>query len=465
MIQRICLICIALFYLPIHVISQTFIEKETEFLIHKYLSPSSEIGIAVYNLSKNKWVYQHNSNKLSRPASTMKLMTGITALSFDAPAFTTSAWYDGEVRDSILYGDLYITGSMDPEFNNLKMIELATAIENLAIKKISGHIYGDISYKDSLYWGTGWGWDDSPNAYQPYLSPIMFNKGKVSVVAKPLQFGQKAELIISPESNYYTVKNQTVSKNKNIPDFKATRDWLENKNNILVTGNVDRYRVRELSIVDPDLFFLHVLEEKLASKGITTEQGYQIKNLSAQNKPQHIHTITTKLQDVLVPMLKESDNLNAEAMLLRLGSMAKSKHIGSGDGIVFIDSLLLKIGEKPNNYRFEDGSGLSPYNLVSPKLLVNMLKYAYETPSIYKRLLEGLPIAGVDGTLAHRMKKTTAYKKVKAKTGTITAISSLAGYVENSKGEILAFAILNQNILKTVQAHRFQDAFCVLLSR
>lgn len=465
MIQRVCLICIALLYLPIQAYSQTFIEKETEFLIRKYLSPSSEVGIAVYNLTKDKWVYQHNSNKLSRPASTMKLMTGITALSFDAPAFTTSAWYEGEVRDSILHGDLYIVGTMDPEFNNLKMIELATAIEGLAIKEVSGYIYGDITYKDSLYWGTGWGWDDSPNAYQPYLSPLMFNKGKVSVVAKPLDAGQKAELIISPESSYYSVENQTVSNNKNIPDFKATRDWLDNKNNIIVTGNVDRYRVRELSIVNPDLFFLHALEEQLLLRGITVNKGYQLKSTPTQSNPQHIHTVTTNIQDVLVPMLKESDNLNAEALLIRLGSISKSKHISSNDGIAFIDSLLLKIEEKPNNYRFRDGSGLSPYNLISPKLLVNMLKYAYTTPSIYKRLVEGLPIAGIDGTLAYRMKKTPAYKKVKAKTGTISAISSLAGYVENSKGEILAFAIFNQNILKTIQAHRFQDAFCVLLSR
>lgn len=465
MIQKLCLICIAILYLPIQAIGQTFIEKETEFLIHKYLSPSSEVGIAVYNLTQDKWVYQHDSNKLSRPASTMKLMTGITALSFDAPDFKTSIWYDGEVQDSILHGNIYVVGSMDPEFNNLKMIELASSVEKLAIKKITGHIYGDISYKDSLYWGAGWGWDDSPNAYQPFLSPLMFNKGKVSVVAKPLEPGQKADLIISPESSYYTVTNETLSRDKDAAKFKATRDWLENKNNILVTGNVDRYRVKELSIAKPALFFLHALEEQLKLKGITVGLGYKIMNIPDENTIKHIHTLTTTIQEMLVPMLKESDNLNAEALLLRLGSLSKEKHINSQDGIAFIDSLLVQIDEDPNKYRFEDGCGLSPYNLVSAKLLVNTLKYAYNTPRIYNKLLEGLPIAGVDGTLAHRMKKTPAYKKVKAKTGTITAISSLAGYVENSKGEVLAFAILNQNVLKTIQAHRFQDAFCVLLSR
>ena len=76
-----------------------------------------------------------------------------------------------------------------------------------------------------------------------------------------------------------------------------------------------------------------------------------------------------------------------------------------------------------------------------------------------------MPVAGIDGTLAYRMRNTSAYKKVKAKTGTITAASSLAGFTENSKGEIIAFAILNQNILKSSQARRFQDVVCSLLSK
>lgn len=465
MIQRLCLILSFVLSVPLTLYSQTPTYEEVQTLMNKYLPSSSEVGIAVYNLSTNQWVYQHNAYKLSRPASTMKLITGITALAYDAPQFTTTVWYDGEIKDATLHGNLYVVGSMDPEFDDSKMNQLADAVCKLKIKTITGNIYGDVALKDSLYWGVGWGWDDNPNAYQPYLSPLMYNKGKITIIAKPNNPGQKANLLLSPETSYFSVTNKTNSKNPKAGKFTATRDWLENKNDITVSGNVDRYRIRELNVVHPELFFLYTFQDKLSKKGIVLKGSYKVKEFAKTFKSKQVCAINTSIQEVLVPMLKESDNLNAESLLIRLGRKNKVKHISAEDGIEYIDSLLLQINENPSSYRFRDGSGLSSYNLVSPTLLVNILRYAYRNPKIYSQILEGMPIAGIDGTLSYRMKNTPAYRKTKAKTGTINAISSLAGYAENSKGEILAFAILNQNILKTINAHRFQDALCALLCR
>lgn len=465
MIIRVLLAIILTFTLQVNSYGQNNIQSEIDNLIQQYLPSSSEVGIAVYNLTQNKPIYTHNSNKLSRPASTLKLITAITALSYQADPFETSLWYNGIISNNILYGDLYILGGLDPEFSETNMDQMIEELSSLDIQKITGNIYGDISLKDSLYWGEGWGWDDNPNAYQPYISPLMYNKGKVSVTVKPYGAGQKAQVSITPKSSYYTIENKTISHSPTAEKLKVSRDWLNNQNIIYVSGNVDRYRLKEINLYDSSSFFLHSFYEKAINKGIQIE-GYYDKKRFIQGPETHcIYTTTTSIADVIKPMLKESDNLNAEALLIKLGNKEKAENICAKDGLNYVDSLLYKIELNPKNYQIVDGSGLSPYNLISAELLVNLLIYTHQHQSIFNIIYPSLPISGIDGTLAYRMKGTPAYKKIKAKTGTITSISSLAGYAENSKGDILAFAILNQNILKNSQAHRFQDAVCKLLCK
>ena len=112
-----------------------------------------------------------------------------------------------------------------------------------------------------------------------------------------------------------------------------------------------------------------------------------------------------------------------------------------------------------------DGSGVSVYNYISPRLLLEYLKYAYYHREIFLPFYESLPIAGVDGTLQNRMKQTKARGNVHAKTGSVTGVSSLAGYVKAADGHQLAFVIINQNVLKLSRARAFQDKFCDILSR
>ena len=140
-----------------------------EQLVKNELPIGSNIGIYVYDLTDDRPLYDYQGDKLSRPASTMKLVTTITTLAqpkADEP-FRTEVWYRGEVRKNTLHGDLYVVGGMDPEFDDAAMDSLANVIARLPFKKIKGHLYGDVSLKDSIYWGAGWSWDDTPYYYQP----------------------------------------------------------------------------------------------------------------------------------------------------------------------------------------------------------------------------------------------------------------------------------------------------------
>ena len=160
--------------------------------------------------------------------------------------------------------------------------------------------------------------------------------------------------------------------------------------------------------------------------------------------------------------MKESDNLNAQALLCRLGAQSTGKkRISDEDGLSAIRKQVKALGENVARYNLADGCGLSNYNYISPDLLVSFLKFAYSRTDVFQKLYKALPIGGVDGTLKYRMKRgTPSYKNVHAKTGSFTAINCLAGYLRMANGHEVAFAIMNQNVLSGAKARAFQDAVC-----
>ena len=116
-------------------------------------------------------------------------------------------------------------------------------------------------------------------------------------------------------------------------------------------------------------------------------------------------------------------------------------------------------------YRIADGSGLSLYNYVTPEILTRLLTYAYRNTNLFMNLYTALPIAGQDGTLKKRMKEPETNGKVRAKTGTLAGISSLAGYAMTPNYHMLAFCIINQGIMKNAEGRGFQDKVCAALCK
>lgn len=442
--------------------------SQIDSLIAKMLPEGSSVGIAVYDLTAGRTLYTHQAEKLSRPASTMKLLTAITALSrpeADEP-FRTEVWHDGVIERDTLKGNLYVVGGFDPEFDDEAMDSLVSQVVSSSFSVVEGQVYGDVSMKDSLYWGSGWAWDDTPAAYQPYLSPLMFCKGTVEVTVLPAALqGDKAVVLCHPRSSYYELDNQARTRVPGAGRLTVTRNWLSNGNRLLVSGNVTGVRKETLNLFDSSAFFIHTFLKRLLARGVTVSPTYAYAALPADSgKVARLACWETSIQQVLNQLMKESDNLNAEALLCRLGAQAsEKKQVAAEDGIVEIMKLIRRLGKNPNQYKIADGCGLSNYNYLSPALLVDFLKYAYSHTEVFRKLYKSLPVGGVDGTLKHRMKKAPAFRNVHAKTGSFTAINTLAGYLRQKNGHEVAFAIMNQNILSAARARAFQDKVCEVL--
>ena len=208
--------------------------------------------------------------------------------------------------------------------------------------------------------------------------------------------------------------------------------------------------------------FTSTLAEEIARLGINLEKV----ELMQGRKPTQAKMIDVcchSIRQVLQRMMKDSDNHYAESMFYQTAASTGRRPARAIDARTVTKKLINRLGLNADNYRIADGSGLSLYNYVSAELLTKLLRHAWRTPSIYKALSEALPIAGVDGTLKKRMINTPAQGNVRAKTGTLTGITSLAGYCTAPDGHQLCFAIINQGILGNTPGRAFQDRVCKVL--
>lgn len=352
-----------------------------------HLLETSQLGMMVYDLTDDSVLYAHGERQTLRPASTMKILTAVTALDKlgGAYLYKTRLCYTGTVRDSIrtLEGHLYIIGGMDPRLGHDDLRSFAMAVKELGIDTIRGNVYADRTMKDADIAGEGWCWDDD----NPVLSPLVY--------------GRKDNLLAR---------------------FAAV-------------------------LADAGIY----LEGELLTKACPSDAT----ELCVQT-----HTI----EQILHRMMKESDNLYAESMFYQIG-LTKGKPSTARKAKAVMEALMKKMRMDRRPHRFADGSGLSLYNYVSAEIEVAFLRYAYNNTDIYSNLLPALPVAAKSGTLEKRMTKTPAAGNVRAKTGTLTGISSLAGYCTTAGGHELCFAIINQGVMKSSAAKAFQDKVCAELCR
>ena len=339
---------------------------------------TSQMGFMVYDLDADSVVYEKDALQTLRPASTMKLLTAITALD------RLGADYEFATRlmktDS---NDYYLIGCMDPMIGVEELNEIADNIKAQGIDTIHGSLYADRSMKDADLYGEGWCWDDD----NPMLSPLVHDR----------------------------------------------KDGM-----------------------------LESISELLKARGVYFDGG--IKAGTCPSGATQVCQVSHKLIEVLVPMMKNSNNLYAESVFYQLGLM-RGRPSTAKKASKAIEDVLRRAGRGESIHRFADGSGLSLYNYVSADIEVAFLRYAFSDKDLYYKLYETLPIAAIDGTLKDRMKGTPAAGNVRAKTGTVSGISSLAGYCTTSNGRHLAFAIINQGVMKGSYAKALQDRICEVMCK
>ena len=422
-------------------------------LLGDALFEQSDVSLAVYDLDADSLLFSHRAHKLCRPASVLKVVTSLAALERLGVDYTV------DTRLLSNGGNLYVQGEIDPLFS---YEDLKTLISAIPAGSVIDTLFADSSFMDSIYWGPGWAWDDTPWEFQPYISPLMLCGGCVEVQACPSAKGEAPLVECYPPSAFYTVVNEAVSRGGTGEKFTILRDWLEGSNVIRLRGDCNAAKSEKMNMFPSQSYFMAVARELLDSLGV------KVGNVAFSASPAVCDTVAVvhrAIDEIVVEALRESDNLCAEALSYHLGALYGKRPVRQVMGPKIIKGYMEYSFDMPEWYDVCDGSGLSPYTLLSADIVLQALKRVYSQPVVCEVFMRGLPQSGVNGTLKHRTKGTPAYKKIFAKTGTVTGVCTLAGYAQAANGHTLAFVMLNSGLPKASPVRVWQDKVCDLLCR
>ncbi len=440
------------------------VTESIDQIIYEGLPEGTDIALMVYDLTNDTTLYAYREKIMCRPASVQKVITSVTALSSLGAdyKFRTTLRTQGSIsKDSVLNGNLYLVGGLDPALTEHELRSMVASLKKAGVKRISGTLYADVSAMDSTYWATGWCWDDAPASFQPYISPLMVHQGFVGIEVKPTSKGQTPVVNIYPSNSYIKVVNKARTQDNTLGPLTITRDWMHNDNTIIVEGNCKRRQSTDLSVVGSADFTFALLRQYLDEAGISYgKYDWGTCPVIARD----LAEVTHDLPSIVKEALKESNNLFAEAMFLQTGRLQQPKEVSFKVAAKYLQNFVnRKFGMFSASYNIVDGCGLSQYDLCSPQFMVDMLSLIYKDNELFPILYKSMPISGVDGTLKTRMNDKTTINKVHAKTGSLTGTCTLAGYIRTADGRDLAFCIMNEGAVKMAPSRKVQDQICKVL--
>jgi serine-type D-Ala-D-Ala carboxypeptidase/endopeptidase (penicillin-binding protein 4) len=434
---------------------QTFLQRpEFDMMIPSIIVISADFGDTLFS---------YYSDLLVRPASNQKLFTSIAAVQLLGPSysFRTTLYRTGEIRSGTLYGDLIIKGRGDPLFSLNDIDDMVAAVRLFGIDVIEGGIIVDESYFDDIRWPTGWMWDDEPYSFAPFVSALSVNSNVVTLRVDPPQRGNDTVTVRSvPNSSHirYRLESDSLLPNQLliIPEPGGEYSSYRIRGDL---GSVHIPRRYTVTVQNPAMFAGRMLREKLADAGIGIRGG--IARGTKESSAVPLIQVNTPIDSVLHAMNKISDNLSAETVWKVLGAELYGPPGTGIKGQKAVITTFEKFGVDVSELRLADGSGVSYYNLVTARTLAEIMSEIRKLPTLSASIYNSLSIMGIDGTLRNRAVGSPIQGKVRAKTGTLSGVSSLTGYVETQSGETLIFAMIFQNFTGSASRYRqLQDEIC-----
>lgn len=410
----------------------------------------AQVGFVVQDTVRGTRLFAQNANQEFQPASNFKLLVGSAALEHLGPnfAFVTQVGADTPVRDGAIGGNVYLHGGGDAHLTAKDLDDAAAALAAAGVKRIDGALVTDAGYFDSQRYGYGWSWDDLPYYYAPVVSALELEEGVVHMTFAPgPTVGSPAVLRVWPQSSAYTIDNQLVTGPAGSKDTsEIDRSW-DQPRTIEISGSypiTDKESgLVDPSVPDPESYAGDVFARALAAHGITVAGGVRDGKM-----PAGATLLWTHDSDPLSKMMAEfwypSDNLMGELFLKELGVVQGGEPGTDAHGIVLEENFLHQLGIDPNTVTIVDGSGLSSYDRITPRDLLTILQYDWNSPN-REVVLNALPLAGVRGTLEHAYIGTPAEGAVFAKTGSINHVRTISGFVRTrSHGPVTFSLLLNQ---------------------
>ncbi|MFD2761309.1 D-alanyl-D-alanine carboxypeptidase/D-alanyl-D-alanine endopeptidase [Lentibacillus juripiscarius] len=441
--------------------NETLAEKLDEILSHDSLEGTST-SVSIREADNGKLIYSHAGDLRLHPASNMKLLTGAAALETLGTdyQFSTKLLTDGNIKGKVLQGDLYLKGKGDPTLMKEDLDRFAEELKEQGIKIIKGDLIGDDSWYDDVRLSEDLNWSDEPYYTGAQVSALTlspnkdYDAGTVIVEVYPAEKnGEEAAVSVTPANDYVSIvnKTETVAAGEG-KDISIQRQ--HGSNEILVEGTipVDGTRSRSwVSVWEPTGYALDVFKKSLKENGVKFAGKMDVKTGTT---PKDAKVLASResmpLEELFIPFMKLSNNGHGEILAKEMGKVVHGE--GSWDkGLDVIEDVVTDLDVDNDTILLRDGSGMSHKNMIPSNELTKFL-VAVQDKSWFPAFEKSLPVAGaserfVGGTLRYRMTSSPAEGNVTAKTGSLTGVSTLSGYVTSKDGKKLAFSIMFNNYL------------------
>ena len=419
-------------------------------------------GVHVRSLERGDTLFAHNAGKLMMPASNMKILTlAATAEQFGWDhTFTTTLETTAPIEAGVLRGDLVVRGSGDPTIstrgkrNELVFDEWAAALKAAGITTIEKRIVGDDQAFEDQGVGPGWSWDYLEAGYAAPVGALQYNDNTADLTTAPGAAGGDPAIVQLAPGSGLTVVNRvrTTDADPERPRGSINVERRIDRPELVVSGMVPLGAApvrRTVAVLNTTLFFAQSLKDALIARGIAVMgdavdgddiAAEQMANGAVERRVL-VTTTSPPLREVATVLMKVSQNQYAETFLKALGT-ARGGLGTTTAGRRAAGETFRGWGLPDDGYVMSDGSGLSRYNYIAPSTITAILARMHQDERHRDAFTATLPIAGKDGTISTRMRRTRAEGNAIAKTGSIANVRALSGYVRTRDGETLAFSIL-----------------------
>lgn len=431
-------------------------------------------AVDVRSLASGESLYALNADKLMMPASNMKIVTLAAAaetLGWDH-RFTTTLETSAPIADGVLQGDLVVRGTGDPTINTREkraeavLDEWAAALTAAGITEIDGRIVGHDQAFDDEGIGPGWAWDYLQYGYAAPVGALQFNENVATLAVLPAaEVGRPAVVSLTAGAGFMVLNRATTGAagTPETIDYRRhlDRPLLEISGSVpLPSASPARTVSRSVSVVNPTVYFAQQVKDGLTVRGIrVTGTAVDFDDFAASLLPVArpgqpeaaaarvlAQSQSPTLREIGTVLMKVSQNLYAETLFKAMGA-AKGGLGTWAAGRGAATAVLASWGLPADSYVMSDGSGLSRYNYLTARTITAILERVHRDPAQREAFVATLPIAGKDGTVATRMRRSRAEGNAVAKTGSIANVRALSGFVRTRDGEPLVFSVLTNDFV------------------
>ena len=453
---------------------ETFQKDMQKYIQEEPILKGALTGISIRSARNGEVLFEYNGDVRMRPASNLKLLTTAVSLSIfgEDYRFKTEVRIKGEKSGTFLDGNLYLKGYGDPTLLKENLSQLAKDVRKSGITNIEGDLIADDSWFDDIRLSKDLVWSDESAYYGAQISALTvspdddYDTGTVLVtISSGNRVGEPAKIQVSNKTKNLKIINQVVTVS---PDSEKELfiGREHGTNTIIIKGLLPLGVTAEkewVAIWEPTQYVLELFREELVKQGINISGTSKIGKVPKDSNILTNH-FSAPLSEILLPFLKLSNNGHGEMLVKQLGRVKKGE--GSWEkGIEVMYEQLPKLGVDVKSLMIRDGSGISHVNLIPANELSSLL-FHIQQEKWFPVFLESLPVAGykekmIGGTLRDRM----GTLNIKAKTGTLTTVSSLCGYLKTEQGETVIFSILLNNLLDEEKGKQIEDEIVEIVSQ